>query len=309
MKEILDVLPKEMGAIIQQIPSSLKERMEEIRIRIHRPLECVISGKPQFLQYTATSEDGIYLLNKLSQYSIYTMEEELKRGYVTLRGGHRVGLAGKVVTEGGMVKIIRDVASFNIRIAREKIGIADPLVRYLYKERWLNTMIIGPPQTGKTTLLRDFARIMSIGAEEERIPSCKVGIVDERSEIAGCLKGIPQYQLGTRVDILDACPKAEGMMMLIRSMSPDILIVDEIGRQEDSEAIIEAVNAGVQLFVTAHGYEYEDLFKRPSLKAIVELGIFERFVELSKTKGPGTVMNIKNKDGKEQLSKVSVGRK
>ncbi len=307
MKDVLDVLPKEIEFIIEQLPSSLKEQMEEIRIRIHRPLECIINGKPQFFHYTVTLEDGVYLLNKLSQYSIYTMEEELKRGYVTLRGGHRVGLAGKVITEKGTVKMIRDVASFNIRIAREKVGIAAPLVPYLYRERWLNTMIIGPPQTGKTTLLRDFARLMSTGMKEPSIPSCKVGIVDERSEIAGCVKGVPQYQLGTRVDVLDACPKAEGMMMLIRSMSPDILIVDEIGHKEDSEAIMEAVNAGVQLFVTAHGYEYGDLFKRPSLKKILELDVFERFVELSKTKGPGTIMNIKNEHGKAQLQKVSVG--
>ena len=104
-----------------------------------------------------------------------------------------------------------------------------------------------PSANGKNDALRDVARCMSQGVSASEIPSCKVGIVDERSEIAGCVKGIPQYDFGTRVDVLDACPKAEGMMMMIRSMSPDILIVDEIGRKEDSEAIMEAVHAGVQL--------------------------------------------------------------
>ncbi|MFD0767948.1 stage III sporulation protein AA [Bacillus sp. CGMCC 1.60114] len=296
MKEVLEMLPKQIERFIQDCKEY--DTLEEIRIRIGRPLECIARGKAHFYNYIVTVEDAAYLLNKLSQYSLYTMEEELKRGYVTLRGGHRVGLAGKVIMEKSVVKMIRDVASFNIRIARQKMGIAEPLLPYLYQKRWLNTMIIGPPQTGKTTLLRDVARCMSAGVPGQHVPSCKVGIVDERSEIAGCVKGVPQYEFGPRVDVLDACPKAEGMMMMIRSMSPDILIVDEIGRQEDSEAIMEAVHAGVQLFISAHGYGYEDILKRPSLRKIIELGVFERFIELSKIKGPGTIMNMKDGSGR-----------
>ncbi|MGF9963109.1 stage III sporulation protein AA [Bacillus rhizoplanae] len=296
MKEVLEMLPKQIERFIQDCKEY--DTLEEIRIRIGRPLECIARGKAYFYNYIVTVEDAAYLLNKLSQYSLYTMEEELKRGYVTLRGGHRVGLAGKVIMEKSAVKMIRDVASFNIRIARQKMGIAEPLLPYLYQKRWLNTMIIGPPQTGKTTLLRDVARCMSAGVPGQHVPSYKVGIVDERSEIAGCVKGVPQYEFGPRVDVLDACPKAEGMMMMIRSMSPDILIVDEIGRQEDSEAIMEAVHAGVQLFISAHGYGYEDILKRPSLRKIIELGVFERFIELSKIKGPGTIMNMKDGSGR-----------
>ncbi|ABS23119.1 stage III sporulation protein AA [Bacillus cytotoxicus] len=296
MKEVLEVLPKMMRELIE----GCKEynALEEIRVRIGRPLECIAHGKVFFHEYIVTPEDAMHLLNKLSQFSIYTIEEELKRGYVTLRGGHRIGLAGKVITEKSAVKMIRDVSSFNIRIARQKMGIAEPLLSYLYESRWLNTMVIGPPQTGKTTLLRDVARCMSQGVGFANIPSCKVGIVDERSEIAGCVKGIPQYEFGPRVDVLDACPKAEGMMMMIRSMSPDILIVDEIGRMEDSEAIMEAVHAGVQLFISAHGFSFDDIRKRPSLKAVMEFGVFERFIELSKAKGPGTVVQVKDREGK-----------
>jgi len=296
MKEVLEVLPKAMKQFIEGCEQY--SALEEIRVRIGRPLECIARGEVFFYDYVVTAEDAIYLLNKFSQYSIYTMEEELKRGYVTLRGGHRIGLAGKVITEKSAVKMIRDVSSFNIRIARQKIGIAEPLLSYLYDSRWLNTMVIGPPQTGKTTLLRDVARCMSQGVRSHEIPSCKVGIVDERSEIAGCVKGIPQYEFGPRVDVLDACPKAEGMMMMIRSMSPDVLIVDEIGRVEDSEAIMEAVHAGVQLFISAHGFSFDDVMKRPSLKAVMELGVFDRFIELSKAKGPGTVVQVKDRDGK-----------
>ncbi|MFB9761894.1 stage III sporulation protein AA [Ectobacillus funiculus] len=303
MREVFEILPREIQSILGK---ELPQDLEEIRLRLQRPLECVMRGKPHFYDYIVSADDALYLLNKLSHFSLYTMEEELKRGYVTLRGGHRVGLAGKVITEKGAVKMIRDVASFNIRIAKQKIGIAEPLLPYIYEDRWLNTMIIGPPQTGKTTLLRDVARMISTGVKKRGIPSSKVGIVDERSEIAGCVKGVPQYELGARVDVLDACPKAEGMMMLIRSMSPDVLIVDEIGRQEDSEAIMEAVNAGVQLFVTVHGYERDDVFKRPSLRTMLELGLFDRFIELSRSHGPGTIRRIKDSSGQTLLQKTRV---
>lgn len=306
MKEIVDVLPKSIANIITQYPPERIEKMEEIRIRVSRPLEIICNGLPIFHSYVVSSEDAIQLLNKLGQYSIYTLEEELKRGYVTIQGGHRVGLAGKVITEHGSVKAIRDVTSFNIRIAKQKIGIANQLIPYLYDKYWRNTIIIGPPQTGKTTLLRDIARMISSGSESRRLPALKVGIVDERSEIAGCVKGVPQAKLGHRVDVLDACPKAEGMMMMIRSMSPDVLIVDEIGREEDSQAILEAVNAGVSLIVTAHGHQVSDLLKRPSLEGILKSGVFERFVELSRTKGPGTVKSILGPNGKTLLSKASV---
>jgi stage III sporulation protein AA len=297
MQAVWDILPKTIAAILQQLPPSWHEQIEEIRVRVLRPLEVIVKGKAHFLPYQVTSEDGIHLLNKLSQYSIYAIEEELKRGFITVQGGHRVGLAGKVVTDGGSVKAIRHVTSFNIRIAKQRIGIAEPLLPYVYNGRWYNTMIIGSPQTGKTTLLRDAARMISMGINEKHIPSQKVGIVDERSEIAGCVKGIPQFELGNRVDVLDACPKAEGMMMMIRSMSPDVLIVDEIGRAEDSEAILEAVNAGVCIWTTVHGGKWKDVFQRPTLRPIIEQGVFDRFVELTNEYGPGTVRRITDANG------------
>lgn len=304
MEVILNFLPKKIADQIRQIPPIQKEELEEIRIRINRPIEITLKGTPRFLSYFIQPEDAFHLMNKISQFSIYTLEEELKRGYITVSGGHRIGLAGKVILENGRVKAIRDISSFNIRIAREKVGIAESIIPYLFRENWLNTIIIGPPQTGKTTLLRDIARIMSTGGRT--IPSYKVGIVDERSEIAGCVNGVPQLTFGCRVDVLDACPKAEGMMMMIRSMSPDVLIVDEIGRREDAEAIQEAVHAGIKLIMTTHGTSLEDIQKRPSLKEILDQRIFERFVVLSRKAGPGTITSILDEAGTELNQKVSV---
>lgn len=306
METIFNFLPKNIADLISQIPPKEKEELEEIRIRINRPMEITLKGAPRFLSYIIQPEDAFHLLNKISHFSIYTLEEELKRGYITVSGGHRIGLAGKVILEEGKVKAIRDISSFNIRIAREKVGIAGPIIPYIFQGGWMHTMVIGPPQTGKTTLLRDIARMISSGVPKRGIQACKVGIVDERSEIAGCVNGIPQLTFGNRLDVLDGCPKAEGMMMMIRSMSPDVLIVDEIGRKEDAEAIQEAVHAGIKLIMTTHGTSIEEIRNRPSLKHILAERIFQRFVVLSRKDGPGTITQILDANGKEMNHKVSV---
>lgn len=271
------------------MPTRKREQLEEIRCRTGRPLELIVSGmlwRPaDGIMPVFSAGQAKDMLQRIGKYSLYTLEEELKRGYITIRGGHRIGLAGRVITEGGHVLRIRDVASFNIRMSRQKIGVALPLVPFLYqKGRWLSTLLIGAPQTGKTTMLRDLARLISEGVPQKNIEARKIGVVDERSEIAGCVDGVPQNRLGVRTDVLDACPKAEGMMMLIRSMSPEVLIVDEIGRREDTDALLEALNAGVSIMATVHGRSPEQLEKRPSLQPVLRARLFERYLVLSRKK-------------------------
>ncbi|WP_289136221.1 stage III sporulation protein AA [uncultured Brevibacillus sp.] len=316
MKEIMAILPASIRMILQALPPTVTEQLEEIRLRQNQPLEVRYGQQSSYVtasgQLTSiasqgwefTEEQSVKLLNQVSQHSLYALEEELKRGYITVVGGHRIGIAGKVVLDKGEVKGIRDVTSFNIRIAREKKGAAQKVMPILFENgKLLNTLLISPPQCGKTTLLRDMARSISYGSEWSS--SRKVGIVDERSELAGCLQGVPQRDVGPRTDVLDACPKAAGMMMLIRSMSPDVLIVDEIGRPEDGDAVWEAIHAGVSVICSAHGADVAEVAERPMLGKLIRQGAFSRYIVLSRTKGVGTIQAIYDQ-GLKPLKKEQV---
>lgn len=304
MKSLAHIFPQSIRHYIETLPATILNQLEEIRIRQDRPLEIVTSNTRGFVHRTTNGlttkvqeayhpnrQDCKKLMNLISQHSLYAMEEELRRGYITIVGGHRIGICGKVIVENGKVRVIRDIASFNVRIARAVTGVGERIVPFILHEGKIeNVLIVSPPQCGKTTLIRDLARLASTGTRST--PSYKVGIVDERSEIAGCLNGVPQHDVGPRTDVLDACPKAEGMMMMIRSMSPEIIIVDELGREEDSQAIFEAIYAGVHLFATTHGYSLNDLEQRPTLSRLMKEKVFSRIFLLSRRTGPGTVEAI-----------------
>lgn len=293
------------GRLQSQLINQLNKRwcyLQEIRIRMQQPIELIFDHQTEWINGVyPDKEDVTYLINQLTQFSLYRMEEELKKGYVTIKGGHRVGLAGKVNTENGSVKAIKDITFFNIRIAKQKLGVADSCIEYLFDNGYLNTLLIGAPQSGKTTLLRDIARAIGTGWSE--VKAQKVGIVDERSEIAGSTDGIPQHQVGLRTDVLDACPKAEGIMMLIRSMSPDVIIVDEIGNEQDVAAIQEALHAGVKVICSAHGNSLYDVKHRVSFQPLFQSSIFQRFIilkPLDKTSYISTILNENGSDVRER---------
>lgn len=300
---LLSTMPQTWRERIRALPREILVQLEEIRVRKHQPIELIYHGTSRFMtaEGTLTAHAGKgwippigdfdKMINLISRHSIYALEEELRRGYVTIAGGHRIGIAGKVVLDKGQIKTMRDISSLNIRVAKEKKGVALPLLPYLIeKGQLLNTLIISPPQCGKTTLLRDLARAISYG--NLHLSGKKVGIVDERSEIAACVHGRAQRDVGPRADVLDACPKAEGIMMMVRSMSPDVIIADEIGRPEDATAIQEALNAGVAIMTSAHGANLSDIARRPTLSRMIGQGMFQRYVVLGRSNGVGTIEAI-----------------
>ncbi|RFA37141.1 stage III sporulation protein AA [Virgibacillus dokdonensis] len=279
MIEISRLFPERLQKEIECALTNRWETLQEIRLRLQQPIELIFNHSYEHLSSLVPDKrDFVHIIQQLSDYSLYRMEEELREGYMTIEGGHRVGLAGRVNTLNGSVKAIQYITFLNIRIAKQKLGAANKLMPHLYHNGYMNTLIVGAPQTGKTTLIRDITRIISSGWKH--ISPCKVGVIDERSEIAASIKGIPQHNLGLRTDVMDACPKAEGMMMMIRSMSPEVLIVDEIGGKKDVEALLEALHAGVVVICSVHGYSLEELKRRPGVQALLEKGIFNRFVLL-----------------------------
>jgi len=286
--------------LLRELSNSFLDEVQEIRIRIGKPLMLVL-GQGDYLSPTLVQREEIHrTLQLMSRSSLYALEEELRNGYLTLPGGHRVGVVGQGVIEEGRIKTLKNISGFNIRVSREVKGAADSLLPYLINlsgGEIYHTLIISPPQGGKTTILRDLARQLSNGRGDLNLPGIKVGIVDERSEIAACFAGVPQRDVGLRTDVLDACPKAEGMMMLIRSMSPQVIITDEVGRLEDVEAIEEGVNSGVKIVASVHGSQMSDLEKRPSLLRLLENKIFERFVFLERKNGTGKVVKILDSQG------------
>lgn len=321
--EILPILPLHIAQLITSINLEHLSKLEEIRLRVFKPLILVVNSKDFMLThdgkitqdysqaYYLTREDIFKTFHFISQYSVYSFEEELKNGYITISGGHRVGFSGQVILENNAIKTIRNISSINIRIAKEVIGAADRVMPYIIDNgKVLNALIISPPKAGKTTLLRDIVRQLSNGVDSLGINGLNVGLVDERSEIACCYEGVPQNDVGIRTDVLDGCPKAKGIMILLRSMSPDLIATDEIGKSEDALAIEEAINAGVAILTTAHGLDLDDKKKRPAIRKLIERCFFDRYIILSKKMGPGNIEAIlESTTGKNMLKTVKEGNK
>ena len=301
LDEIFRVLPMKINNLVREM--LLYRSLQEIRIKINKPLIVNVSDKEILLDYIVTQNDMKEILTKMSNYSLYAYEEEIRQGYITIKGGHRIGIAGECILSKGEVRTIRNISSINIRICREVIGSSEGLMKYISsKNRVYNTLIVSPPKCGKTTILRDITRNISYGIKNIGLEGKKVAVIDERSEIAACYNGIPQLDVGIRTDVLDSCFKKDGMIMAIRSLSPEVIICDEIGTEGDIEALNMAFNSGVNILVTIHGYSIEDIYNRKVFKELIENSILERIVVLSNRYGVGTIEKIYSVNEKGDLN-------
>ncbi|AZR73551.1 stage III sporulation protein AA [Anoxybacter fermentans] len=306
-EEIAKFLPQRLRSYFKLLKDEELDKLQEIRLRVNRPLNLILGDRDLFL-----GKDGLHtdpfrgeIIKRddlgqailfLSNHSIYALKEELRQGFITIPGGHRVGFVGSGIIKAGKIDQIKDFSGINFRITREIKGCANPVIPQLIKASGdiHHTMIVSPPRCGKTTLLRDIIRQLSNGWSG--FSGLKVGVVDERSELAGSFQGIPHHDLGVRTDVLDHCPKSTGMYLLIRSMSPQVIATDEIGSAEDVAAIQEAVRAGIRLIVTVHGSNLRELMDRPILKELLTSKIFTRYVLLSNRNGAGTIEGVYDQD-------------
>lgn len=308
--ELIRIFSKKIRSILERTPVDFLY-LEEIRLRAGQPLVVIVSGSGAYLDedgkpsgrweraYRVTLSDIRETLEYVSRYSLYAFEEELRQGFITISGGHRVGLAGRAVVKNGAVQSLKQISSLNVRLAHQILGAADRLMPCLFREgRMGNTLIVSPPRLGKTTLLRDMIRQLSNGYGGYE--PLNVGVVDERSELAACVDGVPQNDLGRHTDVLDACPKAEGILMLLRTMSPQVIAVDEVGRQEDFKALRLGLCCGCTLLATVHASSMEELRAKPVIRSLVEEKLFDQFVVLRQAKEGNVFWEINNADGQKQ---------
>lgn len=294
-REVISIFPEMLRNILQKMDLNTEE-LQEIRIRAGRPVLAVCGGREYISGGSIQIAQIGEILAYLSNYSLYAYESEVRQGFISLPGGHRVGITGRAVLEQGRLKTLTEISSLNIRFAHEKKGCADSLLPYLWEgDRLCHTLIISAPGQGKTTLLRDCIRQISNGCFSHE--GLTIGVVDERSEIAGNFRGIPGNDLGLRTDVLEACSKAEGMMLLIRSMAPEVIAVDEVGSQAELEAMTFAMNCGCVLLATVHGTSMEELMRKPVLRQMIEGSMFDRYVFLESGKKPGQIRQVLDRDG------------
>ncbi len=292
-EQACEFLPHRLKRLALALPDKQKERTEEFRLRVLRPMtvltpEGELNAAPEGSASLVTAEDLEQMLGAVTEYSRYACIETLRQGFLPLRGGFRLGVCGSAVVREGEVSNLKDISSLALRIVCERIGLGSGIAPQLFAPdgRFLSTLILSPPGGGKTTLLRDLIRVLSLGDSEHR--ALRAAVIDERCEIAVCCKGRPQMELGNHTDVLSLCPKAVGMEMVLRGMNPQLIAVDEITASEDIRAMCLAANCGVGLLASIHASNAEELAQKPLFEELLHARVFRRCVTIGFDSGERT---------------------
>lgn len=277
------LLPPKWENIALRLTEVQKARAEELRLRVGQPMTVLLpeagETSPWGTGERVEQEELERLLDQVTDYSRYAAVT-MRQGFATAKGGFRVGLGGTAVTEGGKCVALRDISSVCVRIAREIPGISHGFIHQIAPGGMPeNTLVIAPPGAGKTTVLRDMIRNLSDGTVH--ITPQRVAVVDERSELGAVVRGVPQLNIGSHTDILSDCPKAEGMMMLLRSVNPQIIAVDEITAEADIKAMESVSRCGVKLLASVHGDDVADICEKPLFSALLAMKIFSYCVVIT----------------------------
>ena len=272
LSEAAHCLPVRQRRLLERMTQAEQGRCEEIRLRIGQPLTVTLQGRERTLgDQRLSAEEVKDTLERATEYSVHTFADSLRQGFVTVRGGHRVGVCGQTAVHDGSVCSFRHISSLNIRVARQIAGAADQaLLDQLQEGAFLHSaLVLSPPGRGKTTLLRDIARQLSDSG-------VRVSLADERSELAALYQGAPQLDVGRHTDVIDGCPKAQAAMMLVKTMSPQLLVLDEITAEPDIRAVTYAAHCGTAVLASAHAWDMDDFRSRPLYRQLLDSGIFAR---------------------------------
>ncbi len=301
-------LPQNIFNVLSKLGNEFSDSVEEIRLRVSKPLMVYTCDKGYFIGTDGVSgsqriivetDDVEMTFNAITGKSPYAYEDEIRQGFLTLENGIRAGIAGSASQSEGNTKIYKSISGINFRIPREAVGISKKLLQYISTgNRLLNTLVISSPKLGKTTLVRDIARCAGNGLG---LPPLKVSLIDERQELAASVYGRPLFDVGVETDVISGVLKHQGAFMALRSLSPDVIVTDEIGKSADLEALREVANAGVAMVTTAHAPDLKGLLNRLFFRKIFDERLFDMYVVLSAALGRITVAQIHDNSGCELL--------